>query len=187
MGLEDVANLGAFVQNADVRMLEVMGETELLRLHLKVLALHRTEQKQAPSALAAEIEELVEPGQRRDVILDLHKMPMKGGIQFRQGNVGKILLVEFGERQSELPPEFVAGQRRTSVFLEHEVGRADDRRHVVDERPRPIEQKIAQHGQLKNFTERILSAPNSAASFDSISAFHTRSSSKRTLDWCTRT
>ena len=112
---------------------------------------------------------------------------MKERVKLGQGNIRQKFLVELGEGQSEVLPEFVAGQRRLAELPEHVIRRADDRRQIVNQSARPIEEEIAQHDQPKNLTERMVSGPNSAASLDSMSAFQTRSSSKRTLDWCTRT
>ena len=147
--VEDLADLGAFVHHPDIRMLEVMGETEFGRLHFVMLALHRTEQKEAPSALAAKIEKLVEAGQGRDVILDFDEPAMEDGLEIGQRNIGQVLLVKLGERQAELLAEFLATERRTPVFLENKVGRADDRRQIVNQRSGPIEEEVAQHLRRK--------------------------------------
>ena len=145
--VEDLSNLGPLVHHAGIRMLEVMAQPELGRLHVEMLLLHRAEKEKTTSARPAEIEEFVEPGQGRDLVLDLDKTTVKDRVELGQRNIGKKFLVELGEGQPEVLPEFVAGQRRLAELLEHVVRRADDRRQIVNQRAGPIEEKIAQHGQ----------------------------------------
>ena len=164
-----------------------MTQTELGGLHVEMLRLHRTEEEKTAPARAAEVEEFVEPRQGRHFVLNFDKTPVEQRIELGQRNIGEELLVEIGEGQPEMLPELVAGQGRLTELPEHVIRRADDRRQIIDQRAGPIEEEIAQHDQPKNLTERMVSGPNSAASLDSMSAFQTRSSSKRTLDWCTRT
>ena len=128
-------------------MLEIMAQPELGRLHVEMLLLHRAEEKKTASARAAEIEKLVKPRQGRHLVLNFDKSTVKDRVELGQRNIGEKFLVEFGEGQPEVLPEFLAGQRRLAELLEHVVRRADDWRQIVNQGAGPIEEKIAQHDQ----------------------------------------
>ena len=74
-----------------------MMMAELGRLHVEMLLLHGTEEEEATSAGAAEIEELVQSGQRCHLILDLDKAAMKERVQLDERDVGQEFLVKLGE------------------------------------------------------------------------------------------
>src|SRR5262245_50270528 len=78
-------------------------------------------------------------------MLDLPKMTVKPLLQLRERNMRDVAVVKAFERQVELGAELVECQFSHTRLFEYVIGRAPDRRQIVHQRPRPVENDVSNH------------------------------------------
>ena len=125
--------------------LEKRIEAGRVALGLEIIAVNRAQQKGADLFGAAELQKLPGVRQFNDRTLRLAKFRVKPRLQLIHRHIGRVAVVKFCERQGELRPELFQRHRRSARLREDEVGRLQDRRQIVHERSRPVENDIANH------------------------------------------
>ncbi len=64
------------------------------------------------------------------------------------GTCGSSLGVKLAVRQAEVAAEALAVEGRDVVFPQHRVGRLDHGSEIVHQRAGPIEDEVAEHGEV---------------------------------------
>jgi len=93
------------VPDVEVGLVQKLVETGNVRLHSKMVAVDRAQQKRAQFARAAKLQKLAGMRQLADRILRLLKAGVEPDLKLRQRDMGHVPLVKNRERQAKLRPE----------------------------------------------------------------------------------
>ncbi len=109
--------------------------------------MNAAKQKRPELLLPAKIKKFHGVWQRLDLFLLILEAGLVPFLELFQRHSRRHALVKFIKGQAELGAEFLARHRRSTGLLERVIGRAPNRRQVINQRARPIENDGANHDE----------------------------------------
>src|SRR3954451_14919827 len=106
---EDFMDAFAFVPYAEVGPLNELIEPEHLGLHFIMIGMNGAQEESADPFRCAELEELAGMGQGHDSMLHFLELAVEPGLKLWHRYMGKIPVVEGGERKREFGPKLIDG------------------------------------------------------------------------------
>ena len=143
--LKDLMDFLPLVPDVEVGHVEVLAEARRRRLQGEIVAMHRAQQECAQLARPAELQELARVRQGADRILHLAKTVVEPLLQLGQRNVRHVPVVKDRERETELRAELFQAHLRPRRLRQHVIGGLPDRRQVVHQGARPVEDDVPNH------------------------------------------
>ena len=105
----------------------------------------RAHKESAEFVAPAEFEKFARVRQGRHGILRLLERGVKPLLQLRQGNLRRETLVKNRERQAELSAKLPECHLLASRLSESKIGGLPNRRQIIHQSPRPVENDVANH------------------------------------------
>ncbi len=145
MGLKDLVNDVAFVEDAGVGGFEVFAEAEVVQLALEGEGVHGGEDEAADAEGGAPFELFAGVGQDGDGGEGGVESGAEMGFEFFEWDLREEFGVKLTVGEAEGAAESFAIERRDFIFFEHGISGFKDGAEVVNKGAGPVEDEIAEH------------------------------------------
>jgi uncharacterized delta-60 repeat protein len=143
---QDFVNFGPFIQDLDVRPLEIMVEPNHLGLGGIMVPMHCAQEEEPEFAAAAVIQKFPSVRKFADGILDGAEMSMEPFFELRHGNIWGEPIIKLFEREAEFGSKGFQSDFLEAGPAEDVVGGFPNSGQIIHQGAGPIKNDVSNHG-----------------------------------------